>query len=186
MKHSFVLSCLALLTLCGLVLPAQAQLSVTGSITGDGTLTMISSTEYTLAFNVDGNDAILGSFTGQSLMDLTFVDPTHVSIDGTFKEVFSDGSSLSGDITGDADITSLFHGTTESEYDITGGSGRFLGVTGMFVNTGTFVRTGTTSVTGSGTYVGTLSVPEPGSVALLLVTGFSGAGLLLKKRCGRK
>lgn len=158
---------IALTATIGLAVPAQAG-SISGTITGDATLTPTGTPGvYVQNFSGEGDDTYFGSFTptSSSMIDVSN-PPKIVSSDVMFLETFTQGTLFG---TGSGSGTASGNGTATVTIDLvfTGGTGLFLGVTGEATLTGTLTRTGATSDSFSGSYVGTLSIPEPGSLALL-------------------
>jgi hypothetical protein len=172
---------LALVALCGLVVPAQAQMPLSGTVSGDGTLTPQSQFVFRQDFEVDGDDTLLGPFTGQSSALIDFSDLSHLVLsNGMFTETFQQGT-LFGTVSGSGAVTSPGNGTFENDYVFTGGTGLFAGAAGTATTLGTFIRNSPTTFTATGSYVGSVAVPEPGAAALLAGFCFSGLGLAYRR-----
>ncbi len=78
-------------------------------------------------------------------------------------------------------------GTFDIEIVFTGGTGLFAGATGQETVTGTIDSTSPTMGAITGSYVGTLSVPEPGALALLAPAVTLGAcGIVRERRRGAR
>jgi hypothetical protein len=187
MKHAFTASLVTVVALCGLTTPAQAQMPLSGNLSGDGVLTPVSPNVFHQVVTIEGDDALFGAFTGQSSSDIDFSDLSHLVLsNGMLTETFADGT-LSGTSDGTGMVTTPGNGTFEADVLFTGGTGSFAGATGEAHITATFVRTSATTVEVSGSYVGAL-VPEPG--ALLLLTGLSLSSspflLRLRRKTGRE
>ncbi|MFI5458510.1 MAG: PEP-CTERM sorting domain-containing protein [Isosphaerales bacterium] len=81
-------------------------------------------------------------------------------------ETFSDGT-LFGTTSGSGTANGKGSATVTIDLVITGGTGFFAGYTGEATITATITSTGPTTESVMGSYVGTLSVPEPSTLALL-------------------
>src|SRR5215470_14812875 len=65
LKHALALPLFALVALCGLSVPAKAQISISGTVSGDGVFTPISPNVVHQVVTGEGDDTRYGSFTGQ-------------------------------------------------------------------------------------------------------------------------
>lgn len=125
----------------------------------------------------------LGDFSATQSHCIVSAPPTNV-VDGIFTYDFGLGDTIFGNYTGQvalSDTPGRFMGT---EYlNVTGGTGRFLGVLGTLVSEGTLFF-----ASGNGNYRGTISgtldladVPEPASFSILGIA-LMAAGLAARRR----
>jgi hypothetical protein len=172
----------ALVVLGGLAAHARAG-SISGTVSGDTTLTPISPNVFLQSFSGTGDDTLLGPFTMQSQSTVDLNNPLDIIIsNGTCSQTFAEGT-LTGTCSGSGTTTGMGTGTFENEIVFTGGTGLFAGATGEMTVTGTEVSTGPTTGAITASYVGTLSsVPEPGGLALLTPAIAVGAVVLVRAR----
>jgi hypothetical protein len=140
-----------------------------------------------------GSDDRFGSFAGTMSHCIVTPPPTAVA-EGLFSWEFEDGDLLEGTYTGAVtatDTPDFFDATID--YLVTGGTGRFLGASGVMFETGSFLRGPNPQGPGfitdwSGTYSGRLSlpaIPEPATWALM-IAGFGLVGVAARRRTGRE
>ncbi len=167
MRGSIAAPLAALVALGMLVVPARAG-PISGTFTGDATLTPVAPGVFLQTFNGEGDDTRLGSFDMQAQSTIDFSHPPNIIFsNGMFSEFFSEGT-LDGTSSGMG--TASGHGTATfvTETVFTGGTERFREATGEATVTGTIVQTSPTTDTITASYVGSLTiVPEPSSLALL-------------------
>src|SRR5262249_41106335 len=142
MRRSSAASGIAVVALVLLVVPAQADLILSGHAEGDGVLTPTGPPGmFFQQLTGEGDDLTLGPFTIQSQAMIDFSQPPSLVVPtGMAALIFSAGtlfgtSSGMGIASGD--------GTATFEVDVvfTGGTGLFTGATGGLTITGTIVST---------------------------------------------
>jgi hypothetical protein len=187
MRHTSAASFIAVVALGLLVVPAQADLILSGHFEGDGVLRPIGLTGmFVQNLTGAGDDTTLGSFTIQSQSKIDFSHPPSIVIPvGMVSLIFDAGTlfaTISGMGTAFGDGTAIF----EADWVFTGGTGLFAGATGGGSITGTIVSTGPTTDSVTASYGGSLSVaPEPSSLTLFALGAATGVGVLVRAR-GRK
>lgn len=186
MRRSITAPLVVLVALGALVVPARAG-SISGDISGDTVLTPISPNVFLQSFTGEGDDKVLGSFTMQSQSTVDFSNPLDIIIsNGTCSQTYSEGV-LFGISSGHGTTTGMGTGTFDIEIVFTGGTGLFAGATGQETVTGTIDSTSPTTGAITGSYVGTLSVPEPVALALLAPAVTLGAcGIVRERRRGAR
>ncbi|HLK60624.1 MAG TPA: hypothetical protein VKU00_28940 [Chthonomonadaceae bacterium] len=175
----------ALAATCGFVTPAQAQIPLSGSGSGDGTITPLSGGLLHLSFNLDGTDNLFGSFVGEAGFTVDLSNPANVLIEnGTFQDTFA-GGTLFGTVTGSGHVVSPGVVDLMDHDVITGGTGIFAGATGDIFTTASVDRTSPTTFTGNVDYTGDLVLtPEPCSLGLLAGGLLVPGAMLLFRRFG--
>ncbi len=168
MRRAIAACIVGLVVIGALVVPVRAG-SLTGTFDGNATVTPTGTQGvYTQNFSGDGDDSTYGSFTPSSTSTIDFSNPPNITVtDVMFSAVFTQGSLFG---TGSGSGTGTGHGMATFTADIvfTGGTGLFLDAMGGMTLTGTLTLTGpTTIVISDGSYVGSFSVPEPGSLGML-------------------
>ena len=155
------------LVMGGFALPLHAGIMISGTLSGDATLTANSQGVYVQNFSGDGDDTTFGSFTSQATSNVDFSAPPAVTISaGMLTETFPNGT-LFGTSSGSGTASGLGTATVTIDFIITGGTGIFAGASGETTFTGTITATSATTESITGSYVGTLStVPEPASVVV--------------------
>jgi PEP-CTERM motif-containing protein len=180
MIRSFAVALIALVMLGGLAVRVQADTtSTSGTLTGTSTSTATSNPAvFDSSFTGSGVDSVSGPFAAANTGTITFTSLTAFLSSGTFVDTFSDGTifgtfSGSGTETG-AGATSITFVTL-----FTGGTGAFTGDTGESTVTGTTTAAGAFT----GAYTGSIAMPEPSSLAFMLL----GTGLVfvMRKRIGQ-
>ena len=159
----------AMVFLAALVIPLHATV-LTGTFDGVGTLTPTGMPGiFTQNLTGDGTDAFFGAFTiaGQSTIDFSS-PPQIVVTSGMVTLTFSNGT-LFGTTAGEGTANGMGMATFDGDFSITGGTGRFAGVTGDIMVNGTITRTSPTTEDINASYQGSIT-PEPSSL-LLLATG---------------
>jgi len=156
-------------------------ISISGTLTGDSTLTPTGTPGiFTQNFTGAGDDTTFGSFTPSSTSTIDFSKPPAIGISsGMFSEVFTQGT-LFGTSSGDGTASGTGTATVTVDYVFTGGTGLFTGATGEATVTGNIATTSPTTESFSGTYVGTLNVPEATTTLALLAPTV--LGLFLARR----
>jgi hypothetical protein len=171
MIRSFAATLIAVVAIGSLATPAHADVSISGTLSGDSTLTPTGTPGlYVQNFTGDGDDTVFGSFTFQSTSTIDFSKPPNIDISGgSFTGTFSKGT-LFGTDSGSG--TASGHGTATVALDfvITGGTGIFKGAKGEVTATETITSTSPTTESANGTYTGSLTTPEPSSLVLLVPT----------------
>lgn len=162
MIRSFAASLITLAVTGGLAVSVQAG-PISGTLSGDGTLTPTGTPHvFTENYTGLGDDTTFGSFTVQATSTADFSHlPAVVVSDGMFTDTFSDGT-LFGTNSGHGTVSGTGTATFTADIVFTGGTGFFAGAHGEVTSPQTLIRTSPTTVAGSGTYVGTLSIPECG------------------------
>jgi hypothetical protein len=141
MRRSITLPLVALVVLGGLAAHARAG-SISGTVSGDTTLTPISPNVFLQSFSGEGDDTVLGSFTMQSQSTIDLSNPLDIIIsNGTCSQTFADGT-LTGTCSGTGTTTGMGTGTFETEIVFAGGTGLFAGATEEMTVTGTEISTG--------------------------------------------
>jgi hypothetical protein len=179
MIRSLAAILIALLMMGALALPAQADtISTFGTLTGTTTLTATSNPAvFDSSFTGSGVDSMFGGFTTTNSGKITFTSTTTFTSSGTFMDVLA-GGTLFGTYTGSGSVTGVDTSITIDTV-ATGGTGIFAGDTGKSTIMGTSTITSSTTSSFSGTFTTSITtVPEPGSVTLLL----AGIGFLLVMR----
>jgi hypothetical protein len=152
------------------VLPEKTRISISGTISGDSSLTPAGPAGvFVQSFKGNGDDTIMGAFTSisQSLIDFS-KPPAIVISNGAFFETFS-GGALFGTSSGSGTANGNGTASVTIDFIFTGGTGLFAGATGEATVTGTITSTSSTTESITGSYVGTLSVvPEPTTLALFV------------------
>jgi len=182
MRRPITATLVALVVMVCLIMPARAG-SLSGTFDGDSTLTPVSPGIYVQNFTGDGDDVIYGSFTPQSQSTIDFSHPPQILIsDGMLLMTFSKGTLFgtgSGSGTGNGNGTATF----TVDFVITGGTGSFAEALGEVTLTGMITQTSpTTESVSDGSYVGSFSIPEPSSLALLAPAVAVGAVVLARQR----
>jgi hypothetical protein len=148
---------LALLAVLGLAGPAMAQVQVpfSGRLEGLDTGTPLVPPLMSVTVKATGNATQLGKFT---FTELVTVNTATGMGSGTFLFTAANGDTVFGTISGKATFTPPNVLTIVETAIITGGTGRFAGVTGSF----TVARLKNT-VTGltTASFKGTISAPGP-------------------------
>jgi hypothetical protein len=184
MKHVITPLLLSLIVLSGFRVSASAQIPISGTSSGSGTISLEPGSSIAhQEVNSEGVDTQFGAFTGHATADRDLSDPSHQVIsNGFFTEIFH-GGTLFGALTGTAALTGPNTGTFENLLVFTGGTGLFQNASGSARVTGTFLRTGATTFTTQSSYVGTLGlVPEPGALLLFSSLSLSYAVLFRLRR----
>jgi len=155
-----------------------------GTFDGSATLTPTGTPGvYIQNFSGDGDDNTYGSFTPSSTSTIDFSNPPNITVtDVMFSAVFSQGSLFG---TGSGSGTGNGHGKATFTADIvfTGGTGLFFDAKGSMTLTGTLTQTGpTTIVISDGSYVGSFSVPEPGTLGMLAPALVFGSIVVARER----
>jgi len=163
----------ALLTLFGFIIPAHAaNVVVTYSFTGTGTVVDSTATTLTLEANasgsfLSGNPALNAAWNPITYTDLSVLDFNTNLLLGNFTFIFANGETLVGTVSEDdsaIDASPTGTGPFTQTLTFTGGTGEFAGATGSMAGTG-FVGVTDFSVSGTGSVN---LAPEPASAALLL------------------
>src|SRR5262249_45708764 len=184
MRRLSAASCIAVVALGWLVVPARADLILSGDAEGDGVLTPTGPPGMFLQqLTGEGDDMTLGPFTIQSQAMIDFSQPPSLVVPtGMATLIFSQGR-LFGTSYGRGTASSPGTATLEVELVFTGGRGLFTGATGGLTITGTIVSTGPTTDHVTATYVGSVAVvPEPGSLTLFALGAATGVGVLVRAR----
>jgi hypothetical protein len=174
---------LVYLTLGSFHVPARAG-QISGSFDGVATLTpTIAPGVFTNNFSGDGDDDTFGPFTPTSQSTVDFSNPPNIVItNGTFTEVFADGT-LFGTSSGSGMASGMGTATFTADFVFTGGTGIFVGATGGATVTGTITQTSMTTEAITASYTGLLTVvPEPGSLALFVPAVAVGAVVFFRRR----
>ena len=154
-----------------------SSLNLSGvTFTTNGSMYVVNPAYYS-GYNIDGTD-VLGSFYA-GLNDITATLPGGVSAVGTdFGGLF--GSEEFGFLLSTGDFYSTTVPAATSGPSFVG----FITDTGTFSSVDMFNRDGSYGIYDNFVYgVGSSStVPEPGSLAMIIGVGVSGAGLLLRRR----
>jgi hypothetical protein len=166
--------------------PVRAGTIISGTFSGDATLTLTGTPGvYLQNFTGDGDDATYGSFTPNSQSTVDFSHPPKLDFsNGSITEVFANGTlfgTSSGDGTGNGQGSATF----TIDFVITGGTGIFKGDAGEATLTGTITQnSATTETISNGSYTGTLtSAPVPPTWTML-IAGLLGLGFFAHR--GRK
>ena len=181
MIRSLAATLFALVMMCGLAVPVQANSTPTsGTVTGNSTLTATADPlVFDTNFTGSGVDMASGNFTATNMGTTKFNSTfTSFTSSGTFIDVFA-GGTVFGTFTENGTVTGATTSTITIDSVTTGGTGMFLGDTGESIVMGT--NTTSSSPMFTGTYTGFINtVPEPSSLALML----AGIGLLplMRKR----
>lgn len=175
MIRTLAATLVTLVIIGGLALPVRADtVDVSGTITVTDTIgTEVSSGVYNYTGVGSGVDSVYGDFSFPTAGTLDFNNST---ASGTFEEIFADGTLYGTSSATSSEIgTSTLYNVTVDE-TITGGTGIFADVTGGEIN----INGISSSTTGTlnGNYTGTITTPEPSSLALMLV----GIGFLPLRR----
>ena len=166
MIRTLAATLVTLMIMGGLALPVRADtVDVSGTVTATDTIgSEVSSGVYSFTGTGSGVDSVYGDFSFSSMGTLDFNNST---ASGTFEEIFADGMLYGTSSATSSEIgTSTLYNVTVDE-TITGGTGIFADVTaGELTIIGT-----SSSITGTlnGNYTGTITTPEPSSLALMLV-----------------
>lgn len=175
MIRTLAATLVTLVIIGGLALPVRADtVDVSGTITVTDTIgTEVSSGVYNYTGVGSGVDSVYGDFSFPTAGTLDFNNST---ASGTFEEIFADGTLYGTSSATSSEIgTSTLYNVTVDE-TITGGTGIFADVTEGEIN----INGISSSTTGTlnGNYTGTITTPEPSSLALMLV----GIGFLPLRR----
>jgi len=167
MIRSLAATLFALAVMCSLAVPAQANsIAISGTFMGTSTFTATADPAVFMAsFSGSGVDSVSGAFTTSNTGTAIFSSSTAFTESGTFADIFA-GGTLFGTFTGNGTLTGSTS-TSTANVVITGGTGIFAGDTGQSTNTGTCTGTGLTC-SFTGTYTGSITTPEPSSLALML------------------
>jgi hypothetical protein len=168
MIRSLAATLFALVVMASLAVPVQADtIAISGTLMETITFTATANLAvFVGSATGSGVDSVLGAYTTTSSGPLTFSSPTAFTNSGTFVDVFA-GGTLFGTSSGNGTQTgNTSTGTTNVV--ITGGTGIFAGDTGQSTLTGTCTGTGPTTCSFTGTYTGSITTPEPSSLALML------------------
>ena len=176
---------LVVLVLVGLAVPGRGEMiSISGRLEGDSTLTLTETPGvFVQNFTGDGDDTTFGSFTPGSTSTIDFSHPPAITISsGMLTLSFGKGGTWFGTTEGDGMASGNGTATFTIDFVITGGTGPFTGVTGEATITGMITQTGPTTESITGSYVGSVTVPEPGSLAVLAPALAVGAVVMLRGR----
>jgi hypothetical protein len=186
MRRTNAANFIAVVALGLLVVPAQAQLILSGHGEGDGVLTPTGEPGmFGQNLTGEGDDMTLGHCTIESRAMLDFSHPPRVVVPtGMSTWTFSAGT-LFGTMSGMGTASGPGTGTFEIDWVVTGGTGIYAGATGEVAITATSVGTGPTTNHVTASYVGALSVPEPSALTLFALGAATGVGALVRAR-GRK
>ena len=166
MTRSLIVTLVALLAMGSLAVGVDGAL-ISGTLSGDSTLSPTAPGVYVQNYTGDGDDTRLGSFTSASTSNIDFSNPPAVTIsDGMLTETFAQGT-LFGTTSGSGTANGLGSATFTLDFVITGGTGFFTGDTGEASIVGTIMSTGPTAESITGSYTGSLAfVPEPSTLLL--------------------
>jgi len=185
MRCPITAALVALVVIGGLVVPVQGG-KISGTFSGDATLTTQTPGVFVENFTGDGNDTTFGSFNPHSTSTIDFSKPPAVTISGgmlseTFTQMPFQGT-LFGTTSGSGAANGHGTATFMAEFVITGGTGYFAGATGEATLTGTITIKSSTTASVTGSYVGTLSIPEPSTLALFAPAVAVGAVVVVRGR----
>jgi len=177
-----------LLTLLCLARVAGAATILPFQTTEAGTyLLTVTSATTSHAVAVGTGSGSFGSFQSSGSQDSDFSDPLHQIVsNGHFTQDYGGGTTLSGAFSGTATATSSTAGTFALTIPFIGGTGGLSSIVGgSGTATGTFQLLGTNpgqteNLAYTLTLVGSVSVPEPRSLAMLI--GGGAALVLLGRR----
>lgn len=156
---------------------------ISGTITAANSLVLTSSPNiYSGTSAGTGIDTTFSAFAFSAAETVMVLDPTEFLVsNGTFLETLA-GGTLSGTFTGSGTINTSTEETTFVEnFVFTNGTGVFAGDTGQATlsGTGVFALSGPSA----SSYTGTLTTPEPSTLALLCagLLGLVGMGVRKKQ-----
>ncbi|HZO89860.1 MAG TPA: PEP-CTERM sorting domain-containing protein [Chthonomonadaceae bacterium] len=168
------------LTLVSLPQFAVAQTPYVGSESGSFTLSLTSATTAHANATATGSDNF-GSFTSVITADLDLSNPSlNIVSNGTFDRTYVDGT-IFGTFTGTLSPTSATTATFTLPFLVTGGTGHFAGITGSGLEEGNATFTGPLRADFTSSFRATV-VPEPGTLALLAGSLFTGSLMSLRRR----
>jgi len=149
-----------------------------GTFDGSSTLTPTGTPGVFIQnFSGDGDDSVFGPFTPSSHSTIDFSHPPNIVVtDGTFLLDFGGLGTLFGTTSGGGMGNGAGMATFSADLMITGGTGLFGGAAGDATITGTITQTSPTTESLTASYNGTVTIPEPSTV-LLLLAGSSAVAL---------